>query len=122
MSSSVFEKGEEEGKGKYGAKVGIMGIVLPTFNLIGLIVTFIKVGQNRKTFGCGIAAFICYFVANTLLLLEIGTIPEPDEHELLENNPPAENSTANYAQVDNSQRKNSLAVNSRVHNSLTIIH
>lgn len=97
-------------------------MVLPTVNLIGLIVTFIKVGQNRKTFGCGIAAFICYFVANTLLLLEVGIyIPEPDEHELLENNPPAE-STANYAQVDNSQRKNSLAVNSRVHNSPMIIH
>lgn len=91
MTLSLFQKEKKEGRGAYWAKVGIMGVILPTFNLIELIVTFIKVEQNRETLGCGTTAFISYFVANTLLLVTIGKEPEPEDHELREDNSKADN-------------------------------
>ncbi|CDH18121.1 uncharacterized protein ZBAI_09909 [Zygosaccharomyces bailii ISA1307] len=123
LTLSIFQRGEKEGTGTYWAKVGVMGIILPAFNFIGLIVTFIEVGQDRKTFGCGTAASISYFVGNALLLLSKGETNESEEHELRENNPPADSSpmdsspTANLS-VDNSPADNSRVSNSRAANSL----
>ncbi|CDH18067.1 uncharacterized protein ZBAI_09855 [Zygosaccharomyces bailii ISA1307] len=105
MSSSV---------GAHWAKAGLIGIVLPIFNFIGLIVMFKKVGQDRKTFWSGVLAFILYLLGNTLLLLQKGK-SESEEHELRDKNPPADNLTADNAVMDNSP-----AANLSVDNSPTV--
>ena len=112
LSSSVFERAEKESRGAHWAKAGLMGIVLPVFNLIGLIVMFKKVGQDRKTFWSGIIAFIFYLLGNTHLLLKKEKTSESEEHELREDHLPADNSTPDSAVVDNSPAANSSADNS----------
>ncbi|CDH16371.1 uncharacterized protein ZBAI_08159 [Zygosaccharomyces bailii ISA1307] len=91
LSSSILEKEGKEGTGTYLAKVGVMGIILPVFNLIALIFLFMKIRQDAKTFWSGIAAFIFYFLGNTLLFFSKGENTESEEHELRENNLPADN-------------------------------
>ncbi|AQZ14633.1 hypothetical protein BZL39_G06510 [Zygosaccharomyces parabailii] len=113
LSSSIFENGEKEGTGIRCAKVGVMGIILPAFNFIGLIVLFKKVGQDHKTFWSGITAFISYLLGNAFLLLKKGKKSEFEEHKLGENKPPVDKPPA-----DNSQATNSSADNSPVDNSL----
>ena len=116
LTSSIFKRGQGESKGTLWAKAGLMGIVLPVFNFIGLIVMSKKVGQNRKTFWSGVLAFILYLLGNTLLLLKKGK-SESEEHELRDNNPPANNSTADNAVMDNSPAANLSVDNSPVDNS-----
>lgn len=117
LTVSIFQKEKKEVRGGYWAKVGIMGIILPTVNLIGLIVSFIEVGRNRKTFECETALFTSYFAANTFLPSKIAKKPESEVHGLRENNPPAENSIADYALVDNSPMDNAPPVNSPAANA-----
>ncbi|CDH18069.1 uncharacterized protein ZBAI_09857 [Zygosaccharomyces bailii ISA1307] len=50
LTRSIFQHGEGESKGTYLAKAGLMGIVLPVFNFIGLIFMFVNVGQDVQTF------------------------------------------------------------------------
>ncbi|SJM88925.1 uncharacterized protein ZBIST_5125 [Zygosaccharomyces bailii] len=114
LTSSILEKGQGESKGAHWAKVGLMGIVLPVFNFTGLIVMFVKAGQDGKTFSWGILVFINYLLGNTLLFLGKGESTESEEHELRENN-----STADNALVDNSTAANSSVDNSPVDNAQT---
>lgn len=101
VTSSVFERGQGESTGTYCAKAGLMGIVLPVFNFVGLIVVFIKVGQDGKTFWSGIAVFIAYLLGNVLLFMSKGENTESEEHELGEDNPPADNATVSNLPVAN---------------------
>ncbi|AQZ11970.1 hypothetical protein BZL39_D00220 [Zygosaccharomyces parabailii] len=102
LTSSIFQQGEGESRGTHYAKVGVMGIVLPVFNFIGLIFLFIKVEQNRKTFTLGINASISYFLGNTLLFMSKRKRTESEEHELRENHLPADDAPVSNSPVSNS--------------------
>lgn len=117
LTSNIFKRGQGESTGTHWAKAGLMGIVLPVFNFIGLIVMSTMVGQDWKTFALGILVFITYLLGNTLLLLKKGKKSESEEHELRDNNPPADNSPAANLSVDNSSGDNSTADNAVVDNS-----
>ncbi|SJM88932.1 uncharacterized protein ZBIST_5132 [Zygosaccharomyces bailii] len=117
LTSSIFERGQGESMGTHWAKAGLMGIVLPVFNFIGLIVLFTKGGQDDKTFRLGIAAFSFYFLGNTILFFGRGKHTESEEHEIRENNPPVANSQVDDSPVDNLPVDNSPAVNSAAANS-----
>ena len=120
LTSSIFERGQGESTGAHWAKAGLMGIVLPVFNFIGLIVMFTMVGQDGKTFALGIVVFITYFLGNALLFFNKGESTESEEHELRDNNPPADNPPADNSTADNALVHNSPAANSSVDNSPTV--
>ena len=117
LTSSIFERRQGESTGTHWAKAGLMGIVLPVFNFIGLIVMFTMVGQDGKTFALGIFVFIAYFLGNALLFFNKGESTESEEHELRDNNPPADNPPADNSTADNALVHNSPAANSPVDNS-----
>ncbi|AQZ13997.1 hypothetical protein BZL39_G06530 [Zygosaccharomyces parabailii] len=100
LTRSIFQQGEGESKGTYLAKVGLMGIVLPVFNFIGLIFMFVNVGQDVQTFSWGIAVFSLYLLGNALLFFSRGEDTESEEHELRENNPPADTPVSDSPPAD----------------------
>ncbi|CDH10009.1 uncharacterized protein ZBAI_01794 [Zygosaccharomyces bailii ISA1307] len=126
LTSSIFERGQAESMGSYWAKAGLLVVVLPIFNSIGLIVMFVN-GQDRKNFWSGIFAFSAYLLGNTLLFLSKGENTRSEEYELRENSPladnapvsnlPAANSPANDAPATNSLIDNSSVDNSPLNNS-----
>ncbi|AQZ11079.1 hypothetical protein BZL39_B10090 [Zygosaccharomyces parabailii] len=102
LTLSIFEQGEGESRGTHYAKVGVMGVILPAFNFIGLIYLIITVEQDRKTLTLGIIASISYFLGNALLFFSKRKTIESEEHELQENNLPVDTSPVDTSPVSNS--------------------